>query len=379
MNSFHKIFLTILLSLILFSCGKKIILNNYLKNENLWVMYGRIPERSFYVQDTLRLPLKVLFKTELKSGLNYSSVTVMDESIFIGDTKGYVYKIDLNTGRIKNYMIYKQPILTSIIVKENELIIPVAGLKDKKSYLIVYNMIQGDEKKEITLDGSVEKDPVLINDKLYLITTNGVLYKFDKDYNIEWKYDLEVSINSHIAASKDFIVVGALDGDGKIYIISNNGNIISTIKLNSSISSGFSINNSLIYFGDNRGNFYCIDKNGNILYQKKLGSSFKAIPALDEERVFIGDLSGTIFCLNKSNGEIIWKKNHGGLINNAILIVGDKLIIPNVHKKIFVLDKFNGQLLQEIEMDGRVKLSPIYVNGKILIGCDDKKIIALSN
>ncbi len=377
MNSFRKIFLTSFISLFLFSCGRKIILNNYLKNENLWRMYGRVSERSFFVQDTVRLPLKILYKTELKSGLNYSSVTMMDQSIFIGDTKGYVYKIELNNGRIKNYMNYKQPILTSIIVKENELIIPIAGLKDKKSFIIVYNMIQGNEKKEIVLDGSIEKDPVFIDDQLYVITTNGLLYKFDKDYNIEWKLDLEASINSHFAATKEFIVVGTLDG--RVFTISNKGKIISSIKINNSINSGFSINNSLIYFGDDRGDFYCIYENGKILYQKKLGSSFKAIPSFDEEKVFIGDLSGNIFCLNKSNGELIWKKNYGGMINNSILIIGDKLIIPNVHKKIFVLDKFTGDLLQEIEMDGRVKLSPVYVNGKIIVGCDDKKIIALSN
>ncbi len=369
--------LAMFLCLIIISCGKKILLNNYLKHENLWIMFGRIPERSFYVNDTLKLPLKILYKTELKSGLNYSSVTVMDEAIFVGDTKGYVYKIDLNTGRIKNYLNYKQPILTSIIVKENELVIPIAGLKDKKSILVVYNMIQGNEKKEIILDGSVEKDPILINDKIYLVTTNGFVYKFDKDYNIEWKLDLETSINSHFAGSNNFIVIGSLDG--WIFFISHSGKIIAKLKVNHTINSGFSIKNSLIYFGDVEGNFYCLDEQGKILFKKKLGSSFRAIPSIDDKMVFIGDLSGNIYCLNRLNGELIWEKNYGGLINNSILIVEDKLIIPNVHKKIFVLDKFTGDLLQAIEMDGRVKFSPIYINKKIIVGCDDKKIITLSN
>lgn len=363
--------------LFLFSCGKRIILNNYLKNENSWIMFGQTPERVFFIQDSINLPLKVLFKTELKSGLNYSSVTVMDGSIFVGDTKGYVYKIDLKTGIIKNYMNYKQPILTSILVKENELIIPVAGSKDKKSFLLIYNLIQGDEKKRITLDGSVEKDPILEEEKLYLVTTNGLLYKFDKDYNFEWKLDLSSSINSHIALTKDFIVAGTLSG--KVYFVSKDGKIISSFIAQGSINSGFTIKDSRVYFGDDKGYLYCVDKSGRVLLQKKVGSSFKSLASIDDESIFIGDLSGNIFCLSKLNGEIKWKKNYGGLINNSILIAGDKLIVPNVHKKILVLDKSKGELLQEIEMEGRVKLSPVFVDKKIIVGCDDKKVIALSN
>jgi len=377
MNTISRIIVLLLVSFLLFSCGKKILLNNYLKNEKSWVMYGKTAERDFFVADSINLPLKVKYKTVLKSGLNYSSITAMDGSIFVGDLKGYVYKIELNTGRIKNYMNYKQPILTSIIVKENELIIPVAGLKDKKSYLIIYNMIQGDEKKEIELEGSVEKDPILDGENLYLVTTNGFLYRFDKNYNIDWKTELGSTVNSHIACSKDFIVVGTVDG--KIYFISKSGKIINSIKTNGTLNSGFTIRNGFVYVGDNKGILYCIDKSGKIIFQKKLGASIKAIPSIDEEKIYVGDVLGNIFCVDRSSSEIIWTKNYGGLINNSTLIVGDKLIVPNVQKKIFILEKVTGKILQELEMDGRVKFSPVYIDGKVIVGCDDKKIITLSN
>lgn len=377
MRIISKVITLIFLLILFFSCGKKILFNNYLKNEKSWLMYGRNAQRNFFVLDTINLPLKIKYKTVLKSGLNYSSVTAMDGSIFVGDLKGYVYRIDLNSGRILNYMNYKQPILTSIVVKENELIIPVAGLINKKSYLIIYNTIKGDEKKEIELEGSVEKDPILDGENLYSVTTNGYLYKFDKIYNIEWKINLGERINSHIACSKDFIVVGTIGG--KIIIISKNGKILHSLKINGTLNSGFTIQNDLIYFGDDKGYLYCIDNSGKIIFQKKLGTSFKSIPSVDNENIFIGDVSGNIFCLNKMSGEIKWAKNYGGLINNSILIVGDKLIVPNIHKKIFILEKASGKILQELEMDGRVKFSPVYIDGKIIVGCDDKKIIALFN
>jgi outer membrane protein assembly factor BamB len=100
---------------------------------------------------------------------------------------------------------------------------------------------------------------------------------------------------------------------------------------------------------------------------------------VDDRLIFIGDVLGNIFALDKLTGEILWKKNYGGLIRNSILILGDKLVVPNYQKKILILDKNTGRILQELEFDGRIKFSPVYVNKNLIIGYDDKKIALLSN
>lgn len=368
----------IILFLSIFSCGKKIHLESYLKNNLTWSMYGQYSQRKFFIEDTLHLPLKYDFKTQIKAGLNYSSVTAMDGFLFIGDLKGNVYKIDLNTGRIQSFNNFKQPIFTSIVVNTNSLIIPIAEFKERNSYLIIYDLVRGEEKTRIAVNGSIEKEILFVNNNIFLTTTNGSVYKLNPDYSFDWKISLKSQIYSHPAAGDDFLVTATIDGT--VYIISFNGKIIKEIKLNNKIKSGFCVEGSKIYFGDDGGFIYCYEKNqGKFLISKKLAASISVIPSIDNENIFVGDLGGNVFSISKKTGEIIWRKNLGGLINNSILIIGDKLVVPNYQKKIFVLEKFNGKVLQEMEFEGRIKLSPIYIKNKLILGHDEKKIIALTN
>lgn len=360
------------------SCGKKIQLESYLKKNNLWPMYGKYPERKFFVEDTLKLPLKIIYKTELKAGLNFSSISSMDDLLFIGDLKGYLYLIDLNSGRIKNYNSFKQPILTSIIVKENELIFPLAANRDKSSYLIVYDLLRGEEKTRFAVEGSIEKEILILKGNIYLTSVDGIVYKLKEDLTIDWKLKLGSQIYSHLAAGKDFLVTASIDG--YVFLISDEGKIIKRLKIENPIASGFTVNNSIIIFGDEGGYLYCYDVvQDKFLLSKKLDAPLKAIPSFDGQNIFVGDLKGNVFSVNMNSGKIIWTKQLGGLVNNSILIVGDKLVVPNFQKKIFILDKHSGKILQEIELDGRVKLSPVYIKNKLILGYDDKKIVALSN
>ncbi len=379
-------YLKFLFSLVLFivyitlfnSCGKKIQIPNYLKPDNIWSHYGYDSERRFFVDDSLHLPLKILYRTELKAGLNYSSVTTMDKFLFVGDLKGNVYKIALNSGKIENYNNFKQPILTNIMIKENELFIPLAATKEKMSYLISYDLVKGEEKKRIPLEGSVEKEILIVNGDIFLATTSGIIYKIRKDLVEDWKIETGSQIYSHPAAGDKFLVTGTIDG--WVYIISYDGKINKKFKVNNSLKSGFSIDESKIYFGDAFGFMYCYDYGQEkFLFTKKLDAPILAIPSIDRENIYIGDLKGNVYALSKQTGDLKWKKLLGGLINNAILIVGNKLVVPNFQKKIFILDKFNGEILQEIELDGRIKFSPVYIDHKLILGCDDKKIICLSN
>lgn len=378
-KSLLKIYFCI--ALILFSnflsCGKKIQLESYLKNSFKWAMYGQIPQRKFFIDDTLKLPLKINFKTELKAGLNYSSVTAMDGFLFVGDLKGNVYTIDLNSGQIKNYSNFKQPILTSIVVDENRLIFPLAASKNKNSFLVIYNLVQGMEKSKLWVEGSIEKEILSVNKNIFFTTTNGTIYKLNEEHTFDWKINLKFQIYSHPAVIGEYIVTATIDGT--IYFITFNGKIFKEFKLNNRIKSGFCVDGSRIYFGDEGGVLYCYDKDqGDFIFSKKLDVSINAIPSFDNESIFIGDLRGNVFSLNKKTGEVNWRKQLGGLINNSILIVGDKLVVPNIQKKVFILDKYTGKILQEIEFEGRIKLSPIYIKNKLIFGHDDKKIVALS-
>lgn len=373
--------LIFIISLVLFfnSCGKKILIEKFLKTGDEWFVYGKNFENNFYVKDTLKLPLKISTTIDLKAGLNFSSITPMDNFAFIGDLKGNVYAINLSDEKISYYMNFKQPILTSILVQENRLILPVASIKEQSSKIIFYNLIRGETRSININEGSVEKE-LLMDDKrnVYAVTVNGVVIKINQNHNIEWKIDLKKSIYSQPLIYNKNLILGSTDGT--IYFITLDGKIDHQFSIQKAFRSGFSVKDGFIYFGDEEGNLYKYDfTNKKILMMNKLNSAIRSIPSIDDKNIFIGDLKGNVFCLSQATLEINWKKLISGIINNSILIVGDVLLVPDFSGKLILLDKSDGKLIQRFEFKGRVKLAPVYIKDKIITGYDDRKIVILSN
>lgn len=361
------------------SCGKKIIIYKYLKNEDEWSVYGKNFENNFYIKDSLKLPLKVSTTIDLKGGLNFSSFTTIDNLALIGDLKGNVYAINLNDKKITHYMNFKQPIMTSIIVQEKHLIFPLASIKEQTSKILFYDLLRGESRVVDILDGSVEKE-LLLDDKknVYVITVNGFVIKISQNQKIEWKIDLKKSIYSQPIIYEKTIIAGSTDGT--IYFITLDGKIEHKFSIQKILRSGFSVKDGFIFFADDEGNLYKYDyANKKISNKIKLGTTIRSIPSLDDENIFIGDLKGNVYSISQSNLEVNWKKSVGGIINNSILIVGQDLVVPDFSGKLIIMDKNKGELLQKFEFKGRVKLAPVYIKDKLITGYDDRKIVFLNN
>lgn len=378
---FYVIYLIpiILIVLIINSCGKKIIIDKFLKNGDEGSVYGKNFEKNFYIKDSLKIPLKISTKIDLKGGLNFSSIKAMDNLAVIGDLKGNVYAINLSDEKITHYMNFKQPIITSIIVQEKQLIFPLASIKEQNSKIIFYDLIRGESRVIDILDGSVEKE-LLMDDKknVYVITVNGFVIKISQNQKIEWKIDLKKSFYSQPIIYDKKIIVGSTDGT--IYFITLDGKIEHKFSIQKVFRSGYFAKGGFIYFADEEGNLYKFDyANNKILNKTKLEAAIRSIPSLDDENIFIGDLKGNVYNISQSTFEVNWKKSIGGIINNTILIVGDVLVVPDFSGKLILMDKNNGELVQKFEFNGRVKLAPVYIKDKIITGYDDRKIVFLSN
>ncbi len=369
----------ILVALTINSCGKKIIIDKFLKNGDEWSVYGKNFTNNFYIKDSLKLPLKISTTIDLKGGLNFSSIKAMDNLAVIGDLKGNVYAINLSDEKITHYMNFKQPIMTSIIVQEKQLIFPLASIKEQNSKVIFYDLMRGESRVIEILDGSVEKE-LLMDDKknVYLITVNGFVIKISQNKKIEWKIDLKKSFYSQPIIYDKKIIVGSTDGT--IYFITLDGKIEHKFSIQKVFRSGFYAKGCFIYFADEEGYLYKFDcANIKILNKIKLETAIRSIPSLDDESIFIGDLKGNVYSISQSTFELNWKKSIGGIINNSILIVGDVLVVPDFSGRLILLDKCDGKLLQKFEFKRRVKLNPVYIKDKIITGYDDRKIVFLSN
>ncbi len=368
-----------IMTLIFFiSCTKKIQIEKYLEPENKWQSFGYDSSRNFYIRSDLKLPLKQKWEVELEAGISHSSITSISNFVCVADLKGNVYFLNPEIGRILSKISLKQPILTSVIVRERDLIISLAETKNKKSQLVLYDLLNGKVKKTFEVEGSIERELVLHKDFLIATTTSGRIYSLKYDLNKIWEIQLNEELNCHPASSNNLFVTVSLKGN--LFLVDMMiGKVLKKIKISSGVNSGISISNNLIYFGNSDGNFYCFTLDGSKVWQEKLKASVKAIPSIDDSSVFIGDLLGNVYAFDNKTGKKKWETSFGGMINNSILVLNNQLIVPDSKGFIYVLEKLDGGLVQKIELKGRVKFSPVLVKNKVFIGYDDKKIAAYEN
>lgn len=368
------LFIVIFSFLTTISCSKKIQIQKFLDNENEWQIFGSDSTRNFHIKSNLPLPLKLKWQLELDAGLNNSSVTSLSKFLCVADLKGNVYFIDNESGRVHSKISLKQPVLTSVALRERDLIVPLASTKHRASQIILYDLLIGNIKKTFESNGSIEREMVFTQNSIFATTTNGYIYCLKYDLNKLWELKLNEEINCTPAFTNGIFVVASLNGN--LILIDSNGKILKKVKVNSGVYSGISVRDSMIYFGDIKGNLYCYSLSGVEIWKKNLKASIKAIPSIDEFNVYLGDLSGNVYSLDRFSGEINWVMSQGGMINNSILVLNEHLIVPDAKGFIYVLKKSNGEVIQSIELKGRVKFSPVYLNGMLFIGHNDKKISA---
>lgn len=367
-------FIFILLLLISISCSRKLQFESYLKNQNLWLFYGKTLSRDFFMNQKLQGNLKPIWSTELEGGISLTSPISIDKYFVTFDLKGNIYFIDIKSGKKIGKKSFGQPILVNPIIKLNEIIIPLAETSKLKSQLIILDILNNKIKSKIELNSSIENEMIYDNESLIVILTNGEIIKLNSNYLIDWK----VKLNNHVKSSPSFfnkkILIGTVKGE--IYLLDVNGKILHQTKIEGKINSGFSIKDNRFFFSSGN-KLYCYDLNTfDKKWEVKLISEARVIPSLDENSIFLGDLSGNFYKINQLTGKIEWILNLGGIFNNSALVTENLIFVPNLFKKLFVIDKITGEILNVLEYSGRVKYSPIIVENILVIGVDDKKLIA---
>ncbi|MBM4174582.1 MAG: hypothetical protein FJ213_00170 [Ignavibacteria bacterium] len=358
------------------SCSSKIQLGHNLENVLEWTSFGKIPSRSFYVDENLGNDFSKLWEYSTSAGTSLTSVTVKDSIIFVGNLRGRVHAIELNSGNKIGELDVKAPIYSSIQIRENEIVIATSAKISKSRNIIWYDFVNGKENRNYELHSSVESEIVSIGDYVFLASTDGSVILLNRDKSIIWKKNFPTKFYSKPSSNGNVILIGGIDGS--IYCLEfNSGKLQWKFDSKYSIFSGTTIDGEFAYFGNENGDFYKIDlRTGQKIWKLECRSSISALPSIDFKHTFIGTRKGDIFAIDKNDGTVHWQISAGGLVNNSILTFKNKLIVPVLNKNVIVLDKQDGSILKKIEFPGRIKLSPVYIDNKLIFGCDDDLIIA---
>ena len=239
-------------------------------------------------------------------------------------------------------------------------------------------------------------DPLFFAKKIYLLTTNGYLFKINSDNGeIIWKKqifkDLENTIIgtpaiSGIKNKNNTITLYAHNGSDALLAIDGvHGTIIWQKKNNLPFRGGITSYKNYLFVSDFDGNFLSINnKNGKVLWEVFLGSDYNSVyttarPLAIENKIIVPSTGGTFFVISIKTGEVLWSENISSNQQLPILFhSGDIVANPIYYKGKLYLVSQSG-FTAAFDVDTSEKLWSIPIGGFETPTISGKTIFIMGN
>ena len=374
MGLLKKYFAIFLFSILLFGCARMIKLSKLDKNAEIVSQYGNSSQRNFYFDKNIEIQKEPFWSKSTYGSYSNSPFAAYDSILFIADLGGRVTALNIYNGKKIGEIKYKGGIEQTPIIERSNLIFIVNEEKENYSSLIVYDFINAKDFRELKLDGKITNEMIYQNEKIFILSDFGKLYKVSGTGMKEWEIDLKENFLSDPAADENNLYLCSIYGN--LYAVDKEeGKIIYKKKITKEMQCGIVVKDEALYFGDELGNVFSVNKNiGSINWRFDTKHKIKSAPALDSKSLYIGNLNGDLFSINIDNGKQNWKFENRGLINTTPLVFANVVIQPNVKLETDIIDKFTGKPIDKIQFEGRCRTSPFFYNNCLFFGIDKDEI-----
>lgn len=320
------------------------------------------------------------------NNLNFKPLFLENGLVFF-DKKGSIIRYDENSKIIwkKNYYSKSEkklsPKLSFYKEEENIYIIDTIG----KIYSI--DILNGDLNWKNNNNYPFNSEIKISQEKLFAVDYNNILRCFNKkDGSQCWKYQTETSLTlsntkySIILYKNNVIFSNSLGDVTSIDISSGTVNWQIPTQSNLILNQSYNFKNSRlvgddnsIYFSNNQNQFYSIDiKNGFINWMNQINSSLT--PILIQDTIFTISDEGYLYTLQKKEGNIIrindiyeiYKPKERKKIKPIGFKIGnEKLYLTNNDGKILVVDLSTGKVVKTQKVS-RETISKPFINNENL-------------
>jgi outer membrane protein assembly factor BamB len=366
-----KKILPVLILLIFSGCAVTKIKLSVKADNNAYTSFGNDPGRNFYSAVQISDSVRLLWSESVNGNFSHSSAAVYDEYLFVSDLSGRVYAFNALTGKKAGMLKSSGAVYTTPILGRFTVCFTTALINDNKSVLTIYDFDAGQVKSEKTFEGKSITNLVFDDQKIFIVTENGIAYCFDLNGSLLWERSTGINTHSTPAIIGNKICFG--NDKGEIILLDkNSGAQLYSKKYGSVFWSGITVKDNFIFTADETGKLFMIDsQDGSVKWIYKTNSRVNMNPVCDNENVYVGNLKGDFYSIRIFDGTLNWKTETRGSLSATPLVTDNIIIQPDLNKKILFIDRNNGIIRKELFLEGRAKLSPIIFDDKLFIGYDN--------
>ena len=264
-------------------------------------------------------------------GQSTTPPVIVDDTIYCGSTRGWLYAFDANTGE-ERWRI---------------------GSRDDSRVM-----------------------PTIANRTVYFISENrtrwGTVHAIDAATGSEvWRTGLQVPSRTPPVSAHGLIYVASRKGD--IFALSEvDGMPVWSRQDFQGGLTGFTISNATLFFGTYTGDVLALDAlTGETRWRGGTQGSVRAPPSAAEGIVYIGTVDGNVYAFDESSGERLWYREGDRGVDGSFAVGNGTLFIGSRDGRLVAVDARSGIGLWAFLTGGLSMASPAISEGVIYIGTPD--------
>ena len=376
------------------------ITNDFWLEENL-VSSNYIPHLEYENKKSIILKSRKLGKNKFKSENIDFEPLISNGSLFFYDPSGNIYNYSYLQKKIEwKFNFYKKrykkiPILINLKIEEDNLIV-----SDNLGYLYSIDLVSGKlvwaENYGVPFRSSIKT----ADDKIFLINQDNKFYSVKK-INGKREFDLETFPSFLKSRQKSNIVLN--ETDKNVFFVTSTGELYSIDYANKNInwmfnsSAGLNQANEIffssplvfsedkIFFSTSSSTYSISTLSGTLNWELPFSTYIR--PIVIDNFIFLISKEGFLLCLNNLNGEIIWskklfnkKKFNIGKIGEiySALFISNQIFLTTKNGYFLFVDYKNGELIDYARVAKGFFSKPVVVNGNTFVIDKNIRILQLN-
>jgi len=226
-------------------------------------------------------------------------------------------------------------------------------------------------RKEDKFIGAIVGSPIVVEDTLYVGSSDGKVYALDAvKGNERWEFDTGGKVWTSPAVEGGVVYVSSYEH--KFFALSGmDGSLIWEIELPAAVASSPVVAGNTIFFGTFDNQLYAVDgTNGNVKWTFGGGNWFWATPVVKDNMVYAGCLDDKVYALDASTGDELWQFTADDQIVATPVLADNLLVVASESGTVYMLKADSGKPEHDpVPVDASVKVpvrAPLYAEGNMV-------------
>lgn len=361
-----------------------------------WPREGHSVQSASYTSTEFAPPAKSAWRYQTEGAVR-TSAAIVDGVAYVGSYDGWLYALDIGTGRRLWRFPAESPITGAPSVCDDEIFF---GTEAGDVFCVAQPRKGGPPTGQLVwrynASASVTASPLVTDSGLVIVgSCDSYIYALDRyTGKLVWKIATggpvlasASKVGHRIPAGVDDtgkptsrsagVLVGS--SDGKLYAIEEvAGQVIWTFTSDGPITAAPVLYGDRLYLTNRSGSLYALQPaTGRQLWTQRIAGSISHSPAVDDQRVYVGTTEGGVFALDNTTGKMIWQCDlRATLAASPTLVSGQIMYLASRDGRLWTMDRPTGRVVNFHRETEPLTTCAAIADGHLLVGGDNGSVYA---